>query len=279
MLILPPAPERWEPLKALLGADPSDWMEDLQRRLGDGPAGARDAFAIIPDGGNTLAHACIRRCGEFGVLGHMFTHENHRRRGLARSLVQTLLSWFDMTGGRWAYAYCPTPLLPLLEPFGFYVLHRPRSVREDVALVRPYKSSAGRSPYETLQGDWERRALTAADWPALVCMLQHLSGPDPRVALVDSALGAAQFALDLVRQEQRGACRLLGEFRGGRLLAAASISLEPPAPRTYAMVMPPQLATAELREDVTREAALRGYSTVDFPLERLATSAPRSAGG
>lgn len=73
-------------------------------------SGSRDALALLPDGGRVLAIAALRRREQFGVLGQLFTHPDHRRRGYARQLLQALLSWFDMTGGRWLYLTSPQAL-------------------------------------------------------------------------------------------------------------------------------------------------------------------------
>src|SRR5262245_24311984 len=125
LLILPPAPNRWSSIEDYLDGTPPARIADLRNRFEAPQPEARDAFAIIPNGSLTLAFASIRRVGDIGVLGELSTRPDHRMRGFARSLIQTMLSWFDMTGGKWLYLTSPAGLASaIFENFGFRVLHR-----------------------------------------------------------------------------------------------------------------------------------------------------------
>ena len=100
LLILAPSSTRWQAFEQLLAHEEQSWLDDLRMRLTEGVRGSRDAFAALPDGSRLLASACIRRRHDVGVLGHVLTIPAERRRGRARALLQALLSWFDMSGGR-----------------------------------------------------------------------------------------------------------------------------------------------------------------------------------
>jgi GNAT superfamily N-acetyltransferase len=266
LLIMPPAVARWPAFETLLATEEPIWMEDLRRRLCEGVEGARDAFAVIPDGGRVLAAACIRRRHQVGVLGQLFTHPEHRQRGHARRLMQTLLSWFDMTGGRWLLATAGAGVYAgFLEHFGFRVLHGDGGA---VALERSLASVAG-EPAAAMAGEATIAPLGRADWPSLVALLMHRGGSDRRVAAQETALTAERTALELVEQADRGLCALLGAWRDERLAGMASVAIDQLGGRTYAMIVPHAGAPENLRPAAVALAQARGYEQVEFPLEAV----------
>lgn len=317
LLILPPAPARRAALEdLLLDARPAA-RADLCRRLAEPPPGSRDAVAIVPDGGRALAAACIARRYDVGVLTSVFTRKELRLRGHARRLLQTLLAWFDTTGGRWLFAVAPPELLaPIFEPFGFRVLHRGA---EAAALVRtlaavgdePFlpparwhgariephgptvrlpgaageepslpaarwhdppgrvSGAVGEEPYPRPGGEDRLEGVSRADWPLLFGLMQFAPGPDPRVPLAESAPAAETASLELLDQQDRGACVLRGAWSGRRLLAAGSLATDPLGTRSFGALIPPD-GPAALRADLVSLAASRGYTQVDFPFELLA---------
>lgn len=270
LLILPPAPARWPGLEALLADAPELWRDDARRRLCESLPQARDAFCVIPDGGHVLSAACVRRCDAAGVLGQIFTRPTHRHRGLARRVVETLLSWFDMTGGRRLYVSAPSAeLAARLESLGFRRLHaEPDDGDGRVMLLRGEPLAVCPGP----PGQVTVRTAQAGDFALLVELHQYLPGPDARVPLAQSACTAEQTTLELLRQHERGTCRVFVAFQGGRLVGAASVATEPLGSRTYAMVMPHDTAPAALREAAVEFARSRGYETVDFPLEAISAA-------
>lgn len=264
LLIMPPAAARWPAFETLLAAEETIWREDLRRRLCEGLDGAHDAFAIIPDGGRALAVACLRRRHQVGVLGQLFTHPAHRKRGHARRLMQTLLSWFDMTGGRWLLATASVDLFAsFLEHLGFRVLH---GVGGTVALERALAGAGGKLTVQAV-GKVRVAPLGRADWPLLVAALMHCSGADRRVTPQEAALSAERTALELVEQSDRGHCVLLGAWCEDRLAGVASVAVDQLGGRTYAMIIPHTGAPEDLRAGVIGLAQARGYEQVDFPLE------------
>ncbi len=271
LLILGPSPARWKALEELLSHEDGAWLEDLRKRVVEGVDGSQDAIAVIPDGGNLLASACIRRRHDIGVLGHLFTRPAQRQRGRARLLMQALLSWFDMTGGRWLYLTGPLELAEgLFEKFGFRALRRLE--HGDQARVTMLRTPAhvGESPFEKRTGRTEIREARRADWVLLVALLQHHCGPDPRVPLEESALAAEATALQLITQQEQGACRLMVAYCHDRIVGVGSVATDQVGHRTYAMLLPHDRPPEGLREALLDFAAGRGYEQVDFPMEALA---------
>lgn len=276
LLIVPPAPARWPALLELLRHKGQPWLNDLERRVCEGIPGAEDAYAVMPAGGQYLASGCINKRGDIGILGHVFTRPDHRRRGHARLLTETLLSWFEMTGGRWLYLGTTAELDEgLYRKFGFRPFRRAAWAPHDRLTMLRTGAGVTEDPLADGHEDVAIRDLTRADWPLMVALLQHREGPDPRVPLGESAVTAEVFTLDLVIHLERGACLLKGAFGGPRLLGVASVATDQPGERTYAMLMPCAGAPPQLRQAAIELAHSKGYTQVDFPMEALATAAHR----
>jgi GNAT superfamily N-acetyltransferase len=278
LLVLPPSPARWPAIETLLSHEPAERLNDLKLRLSDPPAAAADAFAIQPDGAHSRAFACLRRTDTVGVLGDLYTHPEHRRRGLARRLMQTLLSWFDMTGGKWLYAFCPADLhAAFFEHFGFRVLHRASSEPSGMLALLRTPGNVTTDPITSAHGHVTVREATRADWPLIVSLLQHRSGPDTRVNLAESALAAEATAFDLLAQHDRGVCSLLVATAGHRVVAVGTLAIQL-GQRTYAMTMPPGDRHSETMRSALLDLATRkGYAQVDFPMELAALGAAGAA--
>jgi GNAT superfamily N-acetyltransferase len=262
-------------LRALpLHEDPL-WWDDLHKRFADGVPGTQDAFALVSDGGLILGCASISKRHDVGVLTRLFVQADHRRQGLARALTETLLSWFDMTGGKWLYGTTTTELAEtLFGGLGFSVLHRaPREPHDAVVLVRR-ADDVPPDPLLTADGAFSIHDVTRANWPTLATLLYNRAGPDPRASLDESAVAAERSTLELLAQQEAGTCQLKAAFHGARLVALASVALDAPGDRTYAVIMPHDDAPEKLRDTVIQFARGRGYANVDFPMEALAPRRP-----
>ncbi|TWT45306.1 hypothetical protein RAS1_17290 [Phycisphaerae bacterium RAS1] len=269
LLIIPPAPARWPMIERIGLERPAEWWADFKARVSEGGAGAQDAVALIAPGGEALGLACICRGGSIGVLSDIFTRPQHRGRGFARMLVGALLNWFDVTGGKTLHAAAPIDVAQrLLVPQGFEPTRR-ASDAADARVTLRRGSPAGQHD-ETGPGAAEVRAVLRGDWPALYDLLQHRPGPDPRVGLDESALGAEEFLAQLSFQQRRGTCVLLVESRAERPEALASLAVDQLGERTYAMILPHDVNSPPLRQAVERTATERGYARVEYPLQALA---------
>lgn len=272
LLIIPPCPDRWPALSDLLDHKGAPWAEDIEKRFNGGVENAEDALAVIADGGRLLACACLNKCGDVGVLGHVFTREQHRRRGYAHKLIKTLIGWFDMLGGKRLYLGCTADLCGLYEMHGFRTSHRhagaPDDGRENVMMTRP-AADAPADPFEGLSGDVSIREATRRDWPAIVSLMQHRPGPDPRVLIDESATTAEINMLELFSEQDRDTCRLLVSECGGRIVGLASMATDQIGDRTYAMVIPHDGQHDALRAALVELGRSRNYAHVDFPMASL----------
>lgn len=270
LLILAPSPSRWPAVAELLADEEALWLDDLRRRMTAELSGSRDALALLPDGGRVLAIAALRRREQFGVLGQLFTHPDHRRRGYARQLLQALLSWFDMTGGRWLYLTSPQALAgEVFEKFGFRPLHGPSAGAGGRLTMLRTPAHVPENPFEGLSGRVHIREAGRADWPLIVALLQYHHGPDPRVPLEESAPAAETTALDLIARQERGECRLVAACCQERIIGLGSVATDQSGPRTYAMLMPCDCPHPGLRPALLECARTRGYEQVEFPMDAL----------
>lgn len=270
LLIIPPAPARWPALEELLRHKGPPLLPDLEQRLVHGVPGAQDAFAVFASGAQVLASAGINKCGDVGIVGHCYTRPEHRRRGLAGQLIEALLSWFDMTGGKWLFLGATAELQEVIyRKFGFVLLRRVAWKPYDHLMLVRAAPGAPDDPLVAAAGDVTVHEVGRAQWPAMVALLQYRRGADPRVALHESAVTAEVFTLDLIEHQERGACCLLGAFQGARLVGLASVATDSPGERTYAMFMPHTDPPAALRTAVSGFALSKGYAHVDYPMEGL----------
>ena len=239
LLIIPPAPLHWPALRDLYSHEGEPWLADLNTRMNQGVPGASDACAVIPSGGQFLAGAIINKAGNVGTLSHGYTRPEHRRRGYARQLTETLLSWFDMTGGQRLHLTATAELdEAFYSKFGFSPLRRAVWAPYDRLSMLRIKPGTPEDPIRATAGNVSIRPLVRSDWPRMVDMLQYLPGPDPRVPLEESAVSARLFTLDLINHLEQRRSALLGAFRGNQLVGVATVAIDQPHERTYAMLLP-----------------------------------------
>jgi GNAT superfamily N-acetyltransferase len=239
MLLIPPCGPRWSALADFYAALPPARLDDLCKRFETGLDGGRDAMAIVPDGGQVLAAARLSRATDVGVLADLLTRETHRGRGLSTALVETLLSWFEMTGGRRVYLTADADRAAHFEGAGFRVLRRIGDESAGRVMLCRFGEHRRGDPFAPARGaPLTVRPATRADWPMIVELLGHRPGPDPRVPLEETAVIAEDLGLDLLAQQDRGVCRLLAGLRGGHIVALASVAMDRTGERTHAMILP-----------------------------------------
>ena len=184
-----------------------------------------------------------------------------------------------MVGGRWLYLGTTAELdASLYAKFGFAPLHRVAWTPFDRITMQRVRPGTPSDPLADATGTARVRPLTRADWPAMVALLQHRPGPDPRLPLAESAVTAEVFTLDLIGHQERGAAQLRGAYFGDRLLGMGTLATEKAGARTYAMIVPHRDAPAALRAALLELARERGYAHVDFPMDALAGAEPWPGG-
>jgi len=88
-------------LEELLGHKGEPWIGDIRRRLDHAAA---DLFAVAFHDGRPVSNVWVGRAAgrpQVGLLGHVYTREEHRRHGLSGRLLQMATAAFSAEGGRW----------------------------------------------------------------------------------------------------------------------------------------------------------------------------------
>jgi len=174
-IILRVAPACDERLLTLLRHKGSPWVEDIQRRLAGEMPGSRDYFFMACRGDDAHDWYTVAATDpRLGLVGHVYTRSEHRRRGLAARLMQSVMDQFRAAGGQVTQLFTDRPeAVALYERFGFrqvfqtQVLHnRDWSVRYGIDGDAPLEAWLG-SAACTL------RDLTAAVLPRY-CLLFNL---------------------------------------------------------------------------------------------------------
>lgn len=207
----------------------SPWIEDIQQRVRGELAGAEDHYFLALADGGLVGHAwytVAQRDRQLGLLGHVFTRPDARRRGIGRALMAAAMDHFHRHGGSVMQLFTSTPhSLPLYEQCGFECLcaesvyhERDWYMRHPVATANPVRTWFTTSPCEL-------RALSTADLPQY-CLLYN-SAHDmllkDRAQRIGSGLEAELAFIDIwaAIERQQGCCWVLDS--GHAIVAAASL--------------------------------------------------------
>lgn len=164
-------------LVALLWHKGPPWVEDIRRRIQGEVACAADHFFAAFCGGRMVATAWYTLSQEdpkLGLIGHIYTWPEHRRRGISTRLVQAAMADFRERGGVVMQLFTSTPYtVPLYERLGFENLYASRVYHETDWAMR-YPAGCG-----DLVASWFRpspcriRPLVGGDLPQY-CLLYNL---------------------------------------------------------------------------------------------------------
>ncbi len=121
--ITTPEPQWCDRLLKLLGHKGQDWLDSMRLALTEGiaPAELRFFVGLLGDElvGNIMTTICSG--GRTGILGHVFTPEQHRRKGICTALMRAVTEDFK-AGGGWAMALgtgYDSPPYWIYHSFGF----------------------------------------------------------------------------------------------------------------------------------------------------------------
>lgn len=104
------------------------WVDDIRRRLSGAVADASDHYFVARCADELVGHVWYtthQAAPELGLIGHIYTAPEWRRRGVAAQLVDAALTHFRQSGGRLLQLYTSTPYtLDFYRRFGFEELYR-----------------------------------------------------------------------------------------------------------------------------------------------------------
>lgn len=151
-----------EEIRVLLGHKGDPWMAhavDFQRRADTGlTEGLESRFFLAKVGGRPVANVTLWDDGQCGIVGHVFTAESERGKGLARLLFERLLGDAQARGvGSLCLNVAPESFQQrFYEQLGFVpILGVAGAMRRDAAAAEAVPSSL------------HEEAFRWADWPGL----------------------------------------------------------------------------------------------------------------
>jgi len=210
----------------LLGHKGEPWLADIQARLeGQG----LDLFALAFRDDRPVANVWLgssHRCPEVGLVGHVFTVEEHRRRGLAGTLLRAVLEEFDRWGGRWALLSTANEAAArIYERVGFRTIRSRQSTDAAGRRLVHREMLRGGGPegvgerYFDASGRWRVVRYDRSHWPALRVLFNAVDGSDKLPSIgIDTGLGCGPGLLEAYEAQQRGecACWVLTDDANGR---------------------------------------------------------------
>lgn len=197
----------------LLAHKGQPWLPDIEARLAREDL---DLSAVAFADGEPVAHAWLgssESCPEAGLIGHVYTVEEHRRRGLARSLVGALLSHFDAWGGRWVQlSTANEAAMRVYRRCGFRTVQeglRDDSLTEQVMLRGGEEEGGVGEAYHRTSGEWEVEPYGLRHYAAVWVFLSAVGGSGKLPAVnIDKGVFAQERLLDAYEAQERGECRL-----------------------------------------------------------------------
>lgn len=204
-----PLPDELPPrLIHLLGHKGEPWLADIEARAyGEG----LDLSAVAFCNGEPVAHCALLssvRCPEIGVIGHVYTMEEHRRRGLAASLMAAELERFDAWGGRWLTLGTGNDVAAhLYAKLGFRKVNAAEEGSGRIMLRGAEEGDALDAAYFSASGKWQAEPFEREHYAGLAMLLSAWPGRAKMPLIgVSSGVEAEHRLLLAYGEQERGDC-------------------------------------------------------------------------
>ena len=167
--------EEWaERLLPFLAHKGGIWVRQIERTLREdlSPLVSSYYLLYLPPA-EPVANVSVFRTGRVGLLGHVFTHPAHRRKGAASVLVEAAVEDFRAAGGAALYLGTgyDSPPYHIYRRFGF------AGVYEGSGFMEYYVADRGEFLVDYFRpAEAEVGPLRYADWPLLVALLGQERG-------------------------------------------------------------------------------------------------------
>lgn len=203
-VIMPPAPESAERLKKLLGHKGWEWVWQVGQSLDGRTDGLENRFYVARRGEVFVSNVCTFEKEGVGILGHVWTPPEERRKGLCNAIFEHLMADFRARKGRLMLLGTgyDTPPYHIYQKFafvGYYEGSGQMRYAPDANFERKYFAKAPTRIVEPTWQEWPRvNALFAECEPYVKSFaygkfykahaedcyiyLQHAMGGDPRVS-------------------------------------------------------------------------------------------------
>lgn len=98
-VVTTPDPEDSLGVMELLAHKPGDWQWHLEVAFATGPPGLATRFYVAVIDGRAVSNVLLTESADVGILGHVFTRPEHRRKGLCQAIFDRLMPDFRTRGG------------------------------------------------------------------------------------------------------------------------------------------------------------------------------------
>jgi len=160
---------------SFLGHKGEPWLRDISARLQDPDCDSYNLFAVahkieyphLDEAGKTVqppppimvGHVWLGYDGDTGMVGHVYTSSDHRKQGLASSMLSTILQvFFEERGGRFVVLGTDSPAaMSVYHQLGFCALHEPYEGDKNVMMARGVQSDG--DPARAYLGGIQRQSI------------------------------------------------------------------------------------------------------------------------
>jgi GNAT superfamily N-acetyltransferase len=249
--VLAPDPERSDALQPFLGHKPANYRAHIEAALAGACGSLETRFTLGWIGETLVGNVMTVERGGFGILGHVFTDPDHRRKGICQALFAALMPEFAARSGATLLLGTGyrSPAYFIYESFGFRDwevggrgLMRYDNPDRPEAIVQHF--APGPATVTPLDwGHWPSVALLASLPTPLP--LRHLGFPVWDTALLE---GGFITLLIQTQNDERTAAHVL-ETRTGAVRALATLMPDERwqnGPRRLDVLAHPETQTAEL---------------------------------
>jgi GNAT superfamily N-acetyltransferase len=230
----PPEKQWLEKLVAFHSHKPPEWVRDITRRLrGEHVAWCDENFHFGTVGDEIVGGVWIgtpRGVKEVGMLGHVFTPEKHRQKGISNFLMRAAMQRFERNGGRALYLDTGNPVARrIYENFGFRAYNPPKP--EEAMIFRWVAGDERAFDAWLFASDDKTRVrdVTWGDWTWLEAIFNLPSHPWHVKDASHSVLGESPYEpqfLRLMEEVESGTTTcVVAENSSGRVMAVARVAM------------------------------------------------------
>jgi len=160
---------------SFLGHKGEPWLGDISARLRDPDCDSYNLFAVahkieyphLDGAGKTVqpappimvGHVWLGYDGDTGMVGHVYTSSDHRKQGLASSMLSTILQvFFEERGGRFVVLGTDNEAaMSVYHQLGFCALHEPYDGDKNVMMARGVQNDG--DPARAYMGAIQRQSI------------------------------------------------------------------------------------------------------------------------
>ncbi len=169
-VILCPDAEHADAIKPFLEHKGGHWNWHIERALAEDLDGLQTRFYVAKLDGRVIANVMTLEYAHCGILGHVFTHPDHRRKGAISRVFDAVMPDLERRGGVWV-------LGTGFESHPYWIYHGRgfRSITGDSGFMK-YATAPDYEARLFAPGNASARELRWPDWPRIAVMGSRREG-------------------------------------------------------------------------------------------------------